>query len=515
MKMPHHVIVKAPGLLPMLYKVSELAGELGLPERTLRDWLDAGAPHQRDPLNHIWINGRAFKQWIQEQRKPKRTVKLLDHQAYCLRCNKAVELQSPERHLIKGKLVNIKGTCPQCGCSINRGATSGTQVSASSHLGSVKVVVRSIPEPQTDQLIERRNYELVTEYLNSLVEDAQIAQVTVARYSFYLRHLLFWASEIPFTKASTIRPTLMAYLDRPLSPESKVLASETRKKIVELARKFFEWAKMNHPTEFKPLPPAWIQKLKLLRKHSSHTETEPLFVALDEAISLATTPSMDGDLAHWRDRAMAARLILTGERANAAVTSPILAIDFDRLTLKQWPELGVKTKNSKRATTFLLPITELIEVARSWDEYVRKRLPLTTPWYAPIDNQWGEQKLSEADPGKNRSVGINKRLRILFEKAGLPYKSAHKFRHGHAAYGLLHCQTMADYKAVSLNLMHESLEITDRIYVHLRLDDMRNRISKLADQDIKAPNDELLQYLAHLSKSERIRAIGFLANTLA
>jgi hypothetical protein len=109
----------------MLYKVSELAGELDVPERTLRDWLDAGAPSQRDELNHIWINGKVFSQWVEGQRKPKRVIKLLDHQAYCLRCNMAVELQTPQCRAIKGKLVHIKGICPQCGCSINRGATNG------------------------------------------------------------------------------------------------------------------------------------------------------------------------------------------------------------------------------------------------------------------------------------------------------------------------------------------------------------------------------------------------------
>jgi hypothetical protein len=126
MKLPHHVIVKAPGLLPMLYKASELADEIQIPERTLRDWLEAGAPFQRDSSNRIWVNGQEFKQWVQEKRKPKRTFKLLDNQAYCLHCKTAVELLNPERHAIKGKLVNIKGVCPQCGCTINRGGVDGT-----------------------------------------------------------------------------------------------------------------------------------------------------------------------------------------------------------------------------------------------------------------------------------------------------------------------------------------------------------------------------------------------------
>jgi hypothetical protein len=42
--LPHSVIVKAPGILPMLYTVSELAQELRTPERALQDWLAAGAP---------------------------------------------------------------------------------------------------------------------------------------------------------------------------------------------------------------------------------------------------------------------------------------------------------------------------------------------------------------------------------------------------------------------------------------------------------------------------------------
>jgi len=126
MKLPHSVIVKAPGLLPMLYSVRELSGELGIPDRTLRDWLEAGAPHQRDELRHIWINGMSFGQWVQDQRKAKRTVKLLDTEAYCLRCRGVVDLISPEKRALRGKLVQIKGICPKCGCVINRGTRYGT-----------------------------------------------------------------------------------------------------------------------------------------------------------------------------------------------------------------------------------------------------------------------------------------------------------------------------------------------------------------------------------------------------
>lgn len=126
MKLPHRVIVTAPGLLPLLYKAGELARELGIPERTLRDWLEAGAPSQRDELNRIWINGKAFSHWVKQQRKPKRTVKLPDSQAYCLRCKMVIELQDSQRRKFKGRLVLISGICPSCGGSVFRGGASGT-----------------------------------------------------------------------------------------------------------------------------------------------------------------------------------------------------------------------------------------------------------------------------------------------------------------------------------------------------------------------------------------------------
>ena len=120
-RLPHSVIVKAPGLLPMLYKVSELAVELHLPERTLRDWLENGAPHKRDQSGQIWAHGPKFSNWVESMHKPKREKKLTDNQAYCFRCKQIVEIKDASSRPIKGKLIMTKGKCPHCGCVINRG----------------------------------------------------------------------------------------------------------------------------------------------------------------------------------------------------------------------------------------------------------------------------------------------------------------------------------------------------------------------------------------------------------
>lgn len=120
-RLPHLVIVRAPGLLPMLYTLRELGEELGVPNSTLRNWFQAGAPHQRDHRGHLWINGELFAGWVKEQLKPRPIRKLAPNEAFCLHCNQVMQLINPEVRPIKGKLVHIKGTCPRCGHTINRG----------------------------------------------------------------------------------------------------------------------------------------------------------------------------------------------------------------------------------------------------------------------------------------------------------------------------------------------------------------------------------------------------------
>jgi hypothetical protein len=121
-KLPHNVIVKSPGLLPMLYTSREICEELGVPESTFRDWLQMGAPHQRDQRNRIWINGEKFAAWVNEQRKPKSIPILSEDEAYCLHCKQVSKLLTPQVYPVRGNLILIKGTCPICRNAINRGA---------------------------------------------------------------------------------------------------------------------------------------------------------------------------------------------------------------------------------------------------------------------------------------------------------------------------------------------------------------------------------------------------------
>lgn len=335
-------------------------------------------------------------------------------------------------------------------------------------------------------MICRPNYFLAKEFVEYLSEVMQLNPNSVGRYWSHLKHLLAWADALPFSQAASIRPTFTAYLAAKAKdkPESDGLAGLSLKKILQTAKRFFKWCKAMYPHQYRSLPPAWIDALRLPRE--SRPVEEHRFVKLDQVLQLIGIPIADKDLATWRDQAAAAMLFLSGARATAFTTLTLACVDLPNRTIKQWADLGVKTKNSKSATTFLLEIPELLHFVERWDGYIRSRLPPETAWYAPILQNWGDQRLSVEPPGNNRNVALGRRLRKLFALAQIPSLSPHAFRHGHAVYALQHCRTMADYKAVSMNLMHDSIAITDGIYAPLALDEVRQRVGTLAGTEVSS-----------------------------
>jgi hypothetical protein len=125
LNLPHSVIVRAPGLLPMLYTLSELEEELGVPARTLHDWLARGMPHKRDARCRIWIDGSQLVAWVETVRvvRSKRS-KLNPDEAYCFRCHKPAKLVVSSMQP-QGKQALLQGTCPECGTTIHRGIRHG------------------------------------------------------------------------------------------------------------------------------------------------------------------------------------------------------------------------------------------------------------------------------------------------------------------------------------------------------------------------------------------------------
>ena len=96
-------------------------------------------------------------------------------------------------------------------------------------------------------------------------------------------------------------------------------------------------------------------------------------------------------------------------------------------------------------------------------------------------------------------------LRELCERADLPYLSPHKFRHGHVMWARRHARDMDDLKAISQNVMHSSVTITDGVYGNFDGADVKNIIARLgqspAGDGIEHKLDELLGLLRASGKT--------------
>ncbi len=352
-------------------------------------------------------------------------------------------------------------------------------------------------------MINRTNYLTAKEYLRYLGEVHQLDRRSIDRYWFYLKYLLLWADESLLCNVAEIRPTFATFLSTTRRDgEGGALAPATLKKVIQTVKRFFTWVKLTYPREYRNLTTAWIETLRPPR--GAQPAPEHTFISLEEVRALAAVQIDRSDLSLWRDQVGAVMLFLSGMRAGAFSTLPLSAVDLSVRTIKQWPSLGVETKNGKAATTYLLDVPDLLEVVKEWDTFARSQLPPTAMWYTPIVSQWGEQTLSSDAPGANRNLAVSKRMRKLFEFAGLPYKSPHKFRHGHAVYALQHAKTMADYKAVSMNLMHGDIRVTDGIYAPLASNDVQQRITGLTNQASVVPtvNNDITSMIEGMTQEQ-------------
>lgn len=329
-------------------------------------------------------------------------------------------------------------------------------------------------------MIHKANYHVAREYLRFRAEVMQLDDLTVRAEWLWLKHLLRWADDVPFSKAPSIRPVLPRHLatarrhDRP----EKSLSTVGTKRACQVARAFFEWLSRTHPRQYQNLSPSWVATIRPV-KGGGEPRKEHQAVTLEMVRRLLTAEVAPGDLATRRDKAAAAFLFLSGVRATAFLTLGLHCVDIASRTVRQLPSMGVRTKNRKAGVTHLLEIPDLLQVVEEWDAFVRARLDAPAPWYPVISQSFGRQSLTDRAPGRFRNRDFGRRIQRLFDLAGLPPMTPHKFRHGHAVHGLNLAKDMGDLKAISMNLMHSSISITDSIYAVFSDKDTQGRIAQL------------------------------------
>ena len=154
----------------------------------------------------------------------------------------------------------------------------------------------------------------------------------------------------------------------------------------------------------------------------------------------------------------------------------------------------------------MLDIPDLNEVVKEWDDEVRSKLSDDSLWFAHISKETETFETDRNKAGKHRHARARKDLKNWLEKVNLPYYSPHKFRHGNAVYSLKQADTIADLKAISINLMHSDLKVTDGVYAILSNLEVKNRIKALHDRkesiDILDRVELLLKELKYKEKNK-------------
>ena len=343
-------------------------------------------------------------------------------------------------------------------------------------------------------MINRSNYLAMREYLRHQSDVLLRARATIERKEHRIRYLLLWLDDVALENAPSFRPVFPRWL------HEQGLADVGERRTCLEVRTFLAWLRRRWPRRYQALTDAWIETIRPVRA-PMRLHDDRQVVTLDMVRQLLAVPA--GTLAIQREQAAAAMLFLSGMRARAFVTLPIRAVDMSTLTVLQYPELGVETKTKKAIKTALLPIDDLLDVVRAWDAFIRRELPPTALWWPVLKSHSGIIRLADAPPGMHRDNILRKRLIGLFRRAGLNPMSPHKFRHGHAVYALKRARTMADFKAISQNLGHASIGITDSIYAVLDDADVAGRIASLGDVGSGLDDDKkarLLQILEELLK---------------
>jgi integrase len=258
------------------------------------------------------------------------------------------------------------------------------------------------------------------------------------------------------------------------------------------------------PQRYHLIKSSWIEQLTPPRgsRMESHLVEHQAY-SLADVLKITRVPVET--LRQKRGQVAAAMLFLSGMRADALASLPIFCVDLLKREIRQLPELGVRTKNRKAALTYLLDIPELLAVVSDWDRLVRLHPPETL-WYATLTRDGMTMTVTTA-AHLGRSDLVPRDLRPVCALAGVPYLSPHKLRHGFAVYALKLASNMAELKAISQNLMHSSVTITDSIYARLVNDDVRTLIGSLGHSTPPPPTDDRLDEILRLLRQQLPSAV--------
>jgi integrase len=299
-------------------------------------------------------------------------------------------------------------------------------------------------------------------------------------------HYLNWCGELDFRDAPKSQVHFVDYVDALMTFHGTPAAPEYKGKLIRSARRFFEWVSINKKG-FRFITPAWLStfKYRVCAKEFNDDDT----ITEDEIIIIANLPVES--IIEKRIRAGVCFLYLTGMRISAFISMPIKAVNLEELEVRQSPELGMRTKNKKSATTYILDIEPIMRHVYEWDEFVRPKLPPTGFWFAPLNSTTGDINTSAVKVGENRPSIFRKDLTTWLKKHQALLHSPHDFRRGHASFLWERSKDFNDLLAIKENLMQENLATTE-IYARKKKTQIKKLVHNLMKRSVmQEPSQDL------------------------
>ena len=192
----------------------------------------------------------------------------------------------------------------------------------------------------------------------------------------------------------------------------------------------------------------------------------------NKKISLSPETMID-----FRDRAAVALLYISAMRVSALTSIKLRSINLENMSVFQSPSDGVHTKNNKTMETILLPIYQLVKIAKEWFVVVNSELGENGYWYPTLSTDGlrfaQQEKIGEIE---SRNKSLRDGVRRLCNRARIYYRSPHKFRRGHGVYAVKHSKNLEEFQAYSQNMGHEDPGTTFKYYSKLARNDIRKII---------------------------------------
>ncbi|MEE9167130.1 MAG: site-specific integrase [Candidatus Neomarinimicrobiota bacterium] len=268
----------------------------------------------------------------------------------------------------------------------------------------------------------------------------------------------------------------------------KMVSKKTVSDTLNTIRDSLKWLSQQ-PGYRTAINPSHIQYLRLTRGEMTAVRTTGDLKeapTLEYVFSLMDSIGSDTEVG-VRDKAVIAMSLMGGFRAESLTTMKLEDIDLVKLTVCLRPLRGSAVKYNKANIVFLMVFDKrLLKAVREWVEYLteKKRFIPIDPVFPMTDvkNEPGTYSLSAKNvkPEFWKTTGsINKIFKDRAKAADLRYYHPHSFRRLHYSIARKYCSTMEELSAVSRNLGHSHIDVSDGYYGNFAPDNRIQILSKI------------------------------------